>query len=256
MGALHAAHATLVERAAAENDRALASIFVNPTQFGPTEDYGAYPRDEAADIALLERCGAAAAFVPADTSPRPPGDATRVQPGPVAEPLEGAARPGHFAGVATVVTKLLSMARADRAYFGQKDFQQLRVIQTLVRDLALAVEVVPCPTVREPDGLALSSRNRYLSPDERQRATALSRGLFAARDAHAAGERDPDRLRAIAREIAAGAGTLEYVSAADPLTLVELDAPTGRAVVSLAARVGKARLIDNVLLGMELSELR
>lgn len=256
MGALHAGHAALVERAVRENERALVSIFVNPTQFAPHEDYRAYPRDEARDIALIERIGAAAAFVPGVEAIYPPGDATRVHPGPVAEPLEGSARPGHFVGVATVVTKLLSMARADRAYFGQKDYQQLLVIRALARDLALGTEIVPCPIVREPDGLALSSRNAYLSPEERARATALSRGLFAARDAHASGERHADRLREIVRSVAGEAGPLDYVSVADPFTLAELDGPADRAVASLAARVGRARLIDNVLLGMDLSEIR
>jgi len=255
MGALHEGHLSLARRAVAENEAAVASIFVNPTQFSPAEDFAAYPRDEARDVALLERVGVAAAFVPGLEEMYPPGDATFVQPGPVAGSLEGARRPGHFVGVATVVTKLLAMATPDRAYFGQKDFQQLRVVQSVVRDLALGVRIVPCPIARAPDGLALSSRNAYLSEEERERALALSRGLAAAEREWSGGERDPARLRATAGAIARAAGELEYLSVADPLTLAELTAPAERAVISLAARVGKARLIDNVLLGMALDHL-
>ena len=255
MGALHAGHAALVGRARRENERVLVSIFVNPTQFGPGEDYLAYPRNEAADLALLGGLDADAAFLPVVTEVYPAGDATRVVPGPVAARLEGERRPGHFTGVATVVTKLFLMTAPDRAYFGQKDFQQLRVLQTVGRDLRSPVRIVACPTVREPDGLALSSRNAYLTPDERARATALSRGLFAAANAHEGGERDAGRLRAVVTRIAGEAGALDYVSVADPETLAELDGAAERAVVSLACRVGKARLIDNVLLGMTLADL-
>ncbi len=256
MGALHAGHSSLVDRAVAECGAAIASIFVNPTQFGPHEDFAAYPRREADDLALLEAHRCAAVFVPAVEEMYPPGDATRVVPGPVAAPLEGAARPGHFVGVATVVAKLFAIATPDVGYFGQKDFQQLRVLQTVARDLRLGVRVVGCPTVRDEDGLALSSRNAYLSAGERREALALSRGLFAARARWERGERDPERLRqAVRAEIASPAVRLEYVSAADPITLEELTAPADRAVLSLAARVGAARLIDNVLLGMDVSEL-
>jgi pantoate--beta-alanine ligase len=256
MGALHAGHVSLVDRAVRENDRAIASIFVNPTQFGPHEDFAAYPRREADDLALLETRRCAAAFVPAVEEMYPPGDTTRVVPGPVAEPLEGRARPGHFVGVATVVAKLLAIARADAGYFGQKDFQQLRVIQSISRDLRLGTRIVGCPIVRDEDGLALSSRNAYLDAAQRRDALALSRGLFAARDAFDAGERDPRKLRDVVRAVAnAPVVSLEYVSAADPITLVELEEVADRIVVSLAARVGKARLIDNVLLGMDLSDL-
>ena len=257
MGALHAGHVSLVDRAVRENDAAIASIFVNPTQFGPQEDFAAYPRRESEDLALLEARGAAAAFVPTVDEMYPPGDATRVVPGSVAEPLEGRARPGHFVGVATVVTKLLAIVRPDAAYFGQKDFQQLRVIQTVAQDLRLGVAIVGCPIVRDEDGLALSSRNAYLNDAERRDALALSQGLFAARDAFARGERDAGRLRELVRARAnAPALSVEYVSAADPITLAELDGRADRMVISLAARVGKARLIDNVLLGMDTSELR
>lgn len=255
MGALHAGHASLVERARGENERVVASIFVNPTQFGPGEDYLAYPRDEGSDVALLSSLGTHAVFIPAVEEVYPPGDATCVVPGPVAAPLEGARRPGHFTGVATVVTKLFLMAAPDRAYFGQKDFQQLRVIQTVARDLRSPVEVVACATVREPDGLAMSSRNAYLTAEERRGAQALSRALFAAARAHEAGERDAARLRAVVSAIAKDAGALDYVSVADPQTLEELEGAAGRAVISLACRVGKARLIDNVLVGLTLADL-
>ncbi len=256
MGALHAGHMSLVERAVRESDAAIASIFVNPTQFGPNEDFAAYPRSEAEDLALLEKHGCAAAFVPPVAEIYPPGDATRVTPGPVAAPLEGAARPGHFVGVATVVAKLLAIVRPDIAFFGQKDFQQLRVLQTTARDLRLGADIVGCPTVREPDGLALSSRNAYLTPEQRRDAVALSRGLFAARELWEQGAREPDRLRdAVRQHTGAPAIALEYVSAADPITLAELNTRAESAVISLAARVGKARLIDNVLLGMDLADL-
>ena len=256
MGALHAGHASLMERAVRENGTAVASIFVNPTQFGPHEDFAAYPRHEREDLEMLERAGLAAAFVPSVAEMYPEGDATRVHPGPIAEPLEGAARPGHFVGVATVVLKLFAILAPDVGYFGQKDFQQLRVLQTMARDLRLGVRVAGCPIVREPDGLAMSSRNAYLTAAQRRDALALSRGLFEARDAWERGERDPERLRRRVRELASGPGTsLEYVSAADPFTLAELDVPADRIVLSLAARVGNARLIDNALLGMDLSEL-
>ena len=258
MGALHAAHLSLVERAKQENDAVVATIFVNPTQFAPHEDFAAYPRREGEDVAMLERAGCAAAFVPGVAEMYPPGDATRVQPGPIADPLEGAARPGHFVGVATVVVKLFAITTPNVGYFGQKDFQQLRVLQTVVRDLRLGVRVVGCPIVREPDGLAMSSRNAYLTSDQREAALALSRGLFAARELWEGGVRDPDRLRsAVGRHVNRRDRSVEpeYVSAADPITLTELRTPAERVVLSLAARVGKARLIDNVLLGMDVSEL-
>jgi pantoate--beta-alanine ligase len=257
MGALHAGHASLVERAVRETDAAIASIFVNPTQFGPNEDFAAYPRKETEDVALLESHGCAAAFIPPVAEIYPPGDATRVTPGPIAAPLEGAARPGHFVGVATVVAKLLAIVRPDSAFFGQKDFQQLRVLQTIARDLRLGADIVGCPTVREPDGLAMSSRNAYLTAEQRRDAVALSRGLFAARELWEQGVREPERLTDAVRRHTDGPGiSLEYVSVADPITLIELQASADSAVVSLAARVGKARLIDNVLLGIDLADLR
>ena len=256
MGALHEGHASLIERAVREHALAVVSIFVNPAQFGPHEDFAAYPRDESADLEICARLGTAMVFAPSVDEIYPPGDATRVHPGPIAEPLEGAARPGHFIGVATVLTKLFSIVRPNAAYFGQKDFQQLRVVQTLSRDLRLGVRVVGCPIVRERDGLAMSSRNRYLSPDDRQRAVALSRALRDAKDDWSRGERDPASLRDRVQRAATVSGlALEYVSVADPLTLEELGHPAERAVISLAARVGRTRLIDNVLLGMKVEEL-
>ena len=256
MGALHEGHVSLIVRAKRENDLTAASIFVNPTQFGPREDFAGYPRDEAADLSICEKLGVAMVFAPTVDEMYPAGDATRVQPGPVALRLEGGARPGHFAGVATVVTKLFAIIRPDRAYFGQKDFQQLRVIQTIVRDLRLGIRVIGCPIVRDEDGLAMSSRNRYLSPEDRRNGLALSRALRAASDEWSRGERDPEKLRERVRRGAGVPGVgLEYVSVADPLTLDELERASDRAVISLAARVGKARLIDNVLLGIALEEV-
>ena len=256
MGALHEGHASLIARAVRENDLAVVSIFVNPTQFGPQEDFGAYPRDEPADLAACERLGATMVFAPTVDELYPAGDATRVQPGPIAARLEGAARPGHFVGVATVLTKLFAIVRPDVAYFGQKDFQQVRVVQTVARDLRLAVRIAGCPTVRDPDGLAISSRNRYLSAEHRRSALALSRALRATEEMWSRGERDPAKLREHLKRLAAGQGVaLEYMSVADPLTLDELDRPADRALISLAARVDGTRLIDNVLVGIALEAL-
>jgi len=256
MGALHAGHAALVDIAAKENDRAIASIFVNPTQFGPGEDYTAYPRNEAADLELLEAHGADAAFVPSVEEMYPAGDDAQIVPGEIAAPLEGAARPGHFTGVSTAVKRLLDIVRPDRAYFGQKDLQQLRVIQTMAHELGQTTRIVGCPIVRAPNGLALSSRNAYLTAAEREQASALSRGLSAAETAFMRGERDAEHLRGVVRaELAAAGIDPEYVSCADPITLRELSGTIDRAAISLAARVGRARLIDNALLGIRLQDL-
>jgi pantoate--beta-alanine ligase len=263
MGALHAGHLSLVERAKREAGATIVSIFVNPTQFGPNEDFTKYPRHEAADLAVLEKAGVTAAFVPSVDEMYPKGDTMRVDPGPIAERLEGAARPGHFVGVATVVAKLFEITRPDVALFGQKDYQQLRVIQTMARERYPAIRVLGCPIVREPDGLAMSSRNAYLSPDERRDALDLSRGLFHAVEIWKTGIRHPQRLTNAVRRYAASPplgstvprNALEYVSAADPRTLAELTMPANEMVILLAARVGKTRLIDNVLLGMDVSAL-
>lgn len=256
MGALHDGHRALVARARAECATVVASVFVNPTQFGPGEDYERYPRDEASDLRVLaaERCDIA--FLPGVPEIYPPGDATVVHVSGLTEVLEGAARPGHFDGVTTVVARLFAAAGPDRAYFGQKDAQQLVVIERMVRDLHLPVTVVRCATVREPDGLARSSRNVYLDAEERRQAAVLSAGLRAAAARWAAGERDADALRAAVRGVLAGAplAQVEYVSLADAGTLAEchgaVAATAGGAgfLLSLAVRFGATRLIDNTIL--------
>ena len=242
MGALHAGHLRLVEAARGENDVVVASVFVNPIQFGPNEDLDRYPRDWDRDLRLLNEAEVDAVYRPAVEEMYPPGASTRVHVDGVAEPLEGAARPGHFEGVATVVTKLFGAVEPDRAYFGQKDAQQVAVVKRVVRDLDLSVEIRVVPTVRETDGLALSSRNAYLNPEERKAAAALSAALREAAAAYAHGERDPERLR----------GILHSRLAAEPLVKIDyaevVDAATFRkpgTVAVIAARIGKTRLIDN-----------
>ncbi len=251
MGALHEGHASLVDAARAECSSVVASVFVNPTQFGPGEDFNRYPRDEAADLAFLESLRVDLAFLPSVDEMYPPGGTTFVDVGRLGEVLEGAARPGHFRGVATVVTKLFSMVQPDRAYFGQKDGQQAVVVRRFTRDLALPVEIVICPTVREPDGLALSSRNRYLTPDERAQAPVLHAALEVAADALTRGERSSERLRALMRDALGPAtlGTADYVSVADAETLEELETVDRPALASLAVRFPSARLIDCQPLG-------
>jgi pantoate--beta-alanine ligase len=246
MGALHEGHASMAAKARADNASVVASVFVNPTQFGPNEDFSRYPRDEAADLALLESLGVDVAFLPTVDEMYLPGATTFVDVGPLAEVLEGAIRPGHFRGVATVVTMLFSLAQPDRAYFGQKDGQQSVVIRRITRDLALPVEIVVCPTIRESDGLALSSRNRYLTTDERAQAPALYRALQAAMGALAEGERSADKLRSLMGDALAPAalGTLDYVSIADAESLQELATVDRPALASLAVRFPSARLID------------
>jgi pantoate--beta-alanine ligase len=251
MGYLHAGHISLVERARAENDLVGVSIFVNPTQFGPAEDLAAYPRDLDRDLGLLERSGADLVWVPPTEEVYPSGYQTYVDVEEVTRVLEGAARPGHFRGVATVVAKLFHIFLPDRAYFGQKDAQQVAVIRQMVRDLNFPVELVVCPIVREADGLAMSSRNVYLRPEQRAAAPVLYRALSAASTAWAAGERDGDRLRQAMRRVldSEPLAQTEYVSAADPVTLTELGLPSRGVLLSMAVRIGKARLIDNLLLG-------
>lgn len=250
MGFLHEGHLSLVERAREENDRVAASIFVNPAQFGPAEDLAAYPRDLPRDLSLLEALGVDLVWAPPVEEVYPPGFQTYVAVENVAAPLEGAARPGHFRGVATVVAKLFNVFQPDRAYFGQKDAQQAVVIRQMVRDLDFPLEIVVCPIVREQDGLAKSSRNIYLAPEQRAAAPVLYRALAAARRAWEGGERDGERLRAIMLEVlcAEPLAQVDYVSAADPHTLVELGQATNGALLSMAVRVGRARLIDNLLL--------
>jgi pantoate--beta-alanine ligase len=251
MGYLHAGHISLVEQAKAECGAVAVSIFVNPTQFGPNEDLSRYPRDLARDLHMLEEAGADLVFTPEPAEIYPQGFASRIEVGPVAEPLEGASRPGHFAGVATVVAKLFNMVQPTRAYFGQKDAQQTVVIRRMARDLDMPVEVVIAPTVREADGLALSSRNVYLTADQRAAAPVLFQALSLVKVRFEAGERDAHALRTAMREVIATEPGVEidYVSLADPETLQELDRIEASALVSLAARLGKTRLIDNLLLG-------
>jgi len=250
MGWLHDGHRSLIERSRADNATTVATIFVNPRQFNDSADFEKYPRNEARDVQLLEDEGVDLVFAPDVAEVYPPGFDTRVSVGEIARPLEGAARPGHFDGVATVVAILFDLVAADRAYFGQKDAQQVMVIRQMARDLALPTEVVTCPTVREADGLALSSRNARLTPDQRAAATVIWRALSAARDAWNGGERSAEALRQrMSSELATEqTAVVEYVSCADGLTLHELDTIDGPALLSLAVRFGEVRLIDNELL--------
>jgi pantoate--beta-alanine ligase len=250
MGYLHRGHLALVEQARAECDHVGVSIFVNPTQFGPQEDLGRYPRDPEGDLQKLSALGVDLVWTPTPEEMYPPGFQTWVTVETVTAPLEGKARPGHFRGVATVVAKLFNAFTPQRAYFGQKDAQQVVVVRRMAQDLNFPLEIVVCPTVREPDGLALSSRNAYLSPDERQAATVLYRALAAAQAAHAEGERDADVLRSVMSSTLAGEPLAreEYVSVADRETLDELEEVPLGALLSLAVRIGKTRLIDNIVL--------
>jgi pantoate--beta-alanine ligase len=248
MGFLHEGHMALVKRAKAENSAVIVSIYVNPTQFGPREDLGAYPRDLDRDLGLLQKEGTDIVFVPSDDEMYPREFSSWVDVEKVTEQLEGASRPGHFRGVATVVAKLFNIVRPTRAYFGQKDAQQVVVINRMVADLNMDLEVVVVPTVRESDGLAMSSRNVYLSPRERQAATILFKALTLARQLRQGGEKDAEKIRRqmtglIGREPLA---QIDYVSIADAETLEELGLIDRPAVVSLAVRIGKTRLIDNM----------
>jgi len=250
MGYLHEGHLSLVRAAQAECASVAASIFVNPTQFGPSEDLEAYPRDLPRDLSLLEGEGVDLVWTPTPEVMYPPGFQTWVTVEEVTQPLEGSLRPGHFRGVTTVVAKLFAGVQPQKAYFGQKDAQQARVIQQMTRDLNLPIDIVVCPIVREPDGLAMSSRNTYLDPEQRQAATVLYRALIAAQEAFAGGERDGGRLRAIVAETVAAEplAEMQYVSCADPETLQEMETIQARALISMAVYVGRTRLIDNVIL--------
>jgi pantoate--beta-alanine ligase len=251
MGALHEGHLTLVREARAANDCVAVSIFVNPTQFSPSEDFAAYPRDTGRDLDLLRAEGVDLVFMPAVEAIYPEGFATSVDVGPIAESLEGEHRPGHFLGVATVVLKLLNIVQPARAYFGRKDAQQLAVIRRMVRDLDVDVEIVAANTVREPDGLAMSSRNAYLSPAERQSALVLWNSLCLAREMWTRGARDAEAFRKRMRELIEQeeSARIDYVSVADPQTLREVERINGPVLVSLAVRIGRTRLIDNITLG-------
>lgn len=251
MGALHAGHASLVAKARSECDRVVASIFVNPLQFGPNEDLARYPRDLDGDLATLATAGADALFTTTPDEMYPPGFQTHVVPGELAAPLCGASRPGHFRGVATIVAKLFHLVAPHQAYFGQKDFQQARMLQRMVVDLDFDLVLRILPTHREPDGLAMSSRNRYLAPSDRALAPALHRALQAVRAAFDAGERRTDVLAAVGRSALALTPQfrLDYLEVRDDETLVLPPRLGAGGVVAAAAVIGTTRLIDNLLLG-------
>ena len=250
MGYLHEGHLSLVRRARAECDQLVVSIFVNPTQFGPKEDLSKYPRDLDRDLSLLEPLGVDLVWMPTSEIMYPPGYQTWVEVEAITRPLEGAMRPGHFRGVTTVVAKLFNAVLPQRAYFGQKDAQQAAVIRQMTRDLNFPIEIVVCPIVREPDGLAMSSRNVYLDPEQRQAATVLYRSLCAAKEVYERGERDAEKIREKMKEVLAGEplADVQYVSCADSDTLEELETVTDKALLSMAVYMGKTRLIDNFVL--------
>jgi len=250
MGYLHDGHLSLLSAGRARSDLLVMTLFVNPTQFGPGEDLARYPRDEAGDLEKARAAGVDLVFAPEAAAMYPDGYQTRIELGPLAAPLCGASRPAHFAGVASVVCKLFHITQPHLAVFGQKDFQQLAIIRRMVRDLDFAIEIVGMPIVREPDGLALSSRNAYLSPEERGQALALSRGLRAAEALFAGGQRQAAALVAAARrEIeAAPLARIDYLELRDADSLAAIDAVEARAVLALAVFFGKTRLIDNTVL--------
>lgn len=252
MGFLHAGHLSLIRRARAENASVAVSIFVNPTQFGPGEDFQRYPRDLNRDLGLIETAQVDAVFTPTVDEMYPPGASTIVDVESLSGILEGASRPGHFCGVATVVCKLFHLMQPHRAYFGEKDYQQLRVIRRMVDDLRMPIEVIGCPTIREPDGLAMSSRNVYLSPPERQAAAALSRALFEAARLADGGVRDAPALQRSVQTILGEHPLIriDYVAIAHPDTLRPITTLTPEgAVICLAVWIGQTRLIDNLRLG-------
>ena len=250
MGYLHEGHLSLVRRAAKECASVLASIFVNPTQFGANEDLSKYPRDLKSDLTLLDEAGADLVWTPTPEVMYPPGFQTWVTVEGLTQPLEGAVRPGHFRGVTTVVAKLFNAVQPQKAYFGQKDAQQAAVLRRMTHDLDFPIEIIICPTVREKDGLAMSSRNSYLSPEERQAATILYRALSAAHAAHRRGERKAEELRRIVREMVASEplAQMQYVSCADFDSLQEIEEIKGKTLLSMAVFMGKTRLIDNFIL--------
>ena len=249
MGYLHQGHLSLIRQAREECDEVAVSIFVNPTQFGPKEDLAKYPRDLERDMKLIEPY-TDLLWTPTSEIMYPEGYQTWVEVETMTRPLEGAMRPGHFRGVTTVVAKLFNGVQPDRAYFGQKDAQQAAVIRRMVRDLNYHIEIIVCPIVREPDGLAMSSRNVYLEPQQRQAATVLSRSLWEAKQAYDNGERDAGMLRQIMKDALASESLadVQYVSCADYETLEELDTVNRKALLSMAVFLGKTRLIDNIVL--------
>jgi pantoate--beta-alanine ligase len=250
MGFLHEGHLSLVRRAGEECASVAVSIFVNPTQFGVNEDLSKYPRDLERDLRLLEHAGADLVWTPTPEIMYPPAYQTWVTVEGLTQPLEGAMRPGHFRGVTTIVAKLFNGIQPQKAYFGQKDAQQAAVIRRMTRDLGFPIEIVICPTVREKDGLAMSSRNSYLNPEERKAATVLFRALSAAHAAHRRGERKAEALRLIVREMVAAEplAKLQYVSCADLDSLQEIEEISGKVLLSMAVLMGKTRLIDNFIL--------
>jgi len=250
MGYFHDGHLALVKRARAENRWVIVSIFVNPTQFGPQEDFNAYPRDPQRDLALLEKEKADIVFMPSADEMYPAGFNSWVEVKKVTERLEGASRPGHLTGVTTVVAKLFNIVQPTRAYFGQKDAQQVIVVKKMVADLNMNLEIVTVPTVREPDGLAMSSRNTYLNPQQRQAATVLYKSLNLAQQLWSQGEKDAQKIRQEMTQLIQKQplATIDYVSIADADTLDELDTVRPPALVSLAVRIGSTRLIDNIVL--------
>ncbi|MGA7195112.1 MAG: pantoate--beta-alanine ligase [Anaerolineales bacterium] len=251
MGYLHEGHISLARRAKAECHYVAVSIFVNPMQFGPNEDLSKYPRDLDRDLHLLEDAGVDLVWTPTPEVMYPPSFQTWVEVEEMTRPLEGGQRPGHFRGVTTVVTKLFNAVQPTKAYFGQKDAQQAAVIRQMTKDLNFPIEIVVCPIVREPDGLAMSSRNVYLDTDQRNAATVLYRSLSAAKAAYEKGERDAENLRQIMRATLASEplAQMQYVSCADYNTLQELEKITGKTLLSMAVFFGKTRLIDNFVLG-------
>ena len=251
MGFLHEGHLSLIRKAKTECDHVIVTIFVNPTQFGPSEDLSKYPRDLERDLSLIEPLGTDLVWMPTPEIMYPPGFQTWVEVETMTKPLEGAMRPGHFRGVTTVVAKLFNATQPHKAYFGQKDAQQVAVIRQMAVDLNFPIEITICPTVREPDGLAMSSRNKYLDEDERKAATVLYRSLTAAKELYEVGERDAEKIRGKMKEVLAGEplARMQYVSCADYDTLEELDTIIkGRALLSMAVFLGKTRLIDNFIL--------
>ena len=250
MGYLHEGHISLARRAKAECDYVAVSIFVNPTQFGPNEDLAKYPRDLDRDLHLLEDAGVDLVWTPTPEVMYAPEFQTWVEVEEMTRPLEGAQRPGHFRGVTTVVTKLFNAVQPAKAYFGQKDAQQAAVIRRMTLDLNFPIEIVVCPIVREPDGLAMSSRNVYLDPDQRKATTVLYRSLGAAKAAYEKGERDAEKLRQIIKVTLASEplAQMQYVSSADYDTLQELEKVRGKTLLSMAVFLGKTRLIDNFVL--------
>lgn len=250
MGFLHEGHLSLIRRAREECDHVFVSIFVNPTQFGPKEDLAKYPRDLERDLRLIEAY-TDVVWTPSAEVMYPQRYQTWVEVEAITRPLEGAMRPGHFRGVTTVVAKLFNAVQPHRAYFGQKDAQQVAVIRQMARDLNFPLEIVVCPTTRESDGLAMSSRNVYLTPDQRQAATVLFRSLSAAKEMYEAGERDAEQVRGKMKEVLTTEplAEVQYVSCADYDSLEELDEINGKALLSMAVFIGKTRLIDNFVLG-------